>query len=158
MKYMRRKLLIDKDVQLGLVVQLAIHWMMFLAATVCVLPIARAIILADVNTPPWDRFKGAGTDTAILFVVFLLLFPYFMYDSIKVTNRFAGPMYRLKVTIRALASGAPFHGLHFRVGDYWQDVAKDFNTMMARIGAEKPCASQNEETSPATEVAEVASV
>ena len=151
MKFMRRKLLIDKDVQLGLVGQLVIHWALFLAATVCVLPIARAIILADINTSPMERMKGVGLDTAILLVVFLLLFPYFMYDSIKVTNRFAGPMYRLKTTIRALASGAPFKGLHFRVGDYWQDVAEDFNAMMDRIGVERTQVAESEDASQPAE-------
>lgn len=155
MKYTRWKLLIDRDVQLGLVLHLAIQWIMFLAVTMCVLPVARAVLLTDVNTPPWDRMKGAGTDTAILLIVFLLLFPYFMYSTIKVTNRFAGPMYRLKTTIRAVANGGQFQNIHFRLGDYWQDVAKDFNAMMARVASDKSPAAQNAEAAEPKEVASV---
>jgi hypothetical protein len=155
MNFKRRKLLIDRDVQLGLVLRLVLHWITFLAATACVLPIARAILLADIDTPPWERMQQVGTDAGILLVVFLLLLPYFMYDTIKVTNRFAGPMYRLKMTIRALANGAAFHGMHFRSGDYWQDVAGDFNSMMARLAKDNARDTPEEKAAREQELASV---
>jgi hypothetical protein len=142
----RRKFLIDRPVQLGMVFRMLGQWMAFLMAVVCALPLFRAIVLGDIATPLNERLHTAGVDSAIVLVVFLLLLPYFVYDSFKMTNRFAGPMYRLHQTIKSLAAGESATPLKFRDGDYWQEVAQDFNAMVERLGEEKsPEAAPEEE-------------
>ncbi len=133
----RRKFLIDRPVQLGMVLRMLGQWMAFLMAVVCALPLFRAIMLGDIATPLNVRLQQAGVDSVIVLVVFLLLLPYFIYDSFKMTNRFAGPMYRLHQTIKALAAGEPQSPLNFRKNDYWQEVAQDFNALVERLN-ERP--------------------
>ena len=129
----RRRYLIDQRVQFGLVARMILQWACLLVAVVITLPLVRAILLGDVSTPLYERLRQAAVEAAVLLVVFLLLSPYLVYDSFKLTNRFVGPMYRLHQTFCALAAGERFQPIKFRSGDYWQEVAKDFNTMMAKL-------------------------
>ena len=145
MKHKRRQLLIDRPVQVGLVTRVVFHWFTFLATVAIVLPMFRAIVMGDFATPFSVRLQQAGVEATILLVLFALLLPYFIYDTFRITNRFAGPMYRLQMTIRGLAQGAPFKPLKFRDGDYWHHVAADFNNMVERL-QDRPEAEQEAET------------
>ena len=147
MKAQRRKLLIDRPVQLGLVKRLIFHWVMFLASVVVILPLYKAIMMGDLATPMAMRMQQAGIEALILFTLFAALLPYFVYDMFRTTNRFAGPMYRLQMAFRDLASGGSVRPLRFRDGDFWQGVAEDFNAMVTRLTqrTEQACESTPEE-------------
>ncbi len=138
MSFKRQKLLVDRSVQLSMVTRVLFQWFTFLAAVVIVLPMFRAIVLGDATTPLALRAKAAGIDAAILLVVFLAFLPYFVYDTFKLTNRFAGPMFRLRRTLKSIADGAPLRPLKFRKGDFWHDVANDFNRMATRLQNSPP--------------------
>ncbi len=147
MKHKRKRLVTNRPVQYGLVVRMMFQWAYLLVVVVVTLPLVRTIGLGDVSTPISQRLQEAVTEGLVLVVVFLLLVPYFTYDSFKLTNRFAGPIYRLQQTFRSQAQGEPFRPIKFRDGDYWQDVADDFNAMMARLNscdAEPPQAEEND--------------
>jgi hypothetical protein len=132
-KAQRRRFLIDRSVQLGLLSRLVFHWLMLLSTTAVALPLFRTVLLGDVTTPLVKRSQDAALDAGVLLVVFVLLLPYFIYDSLKTTNRFSGPVYRLRRTMQAIASGARFQPLQLRQGDYWHDLAADFNHMVERL-------------------------
>jgi hypothetical protein len=65
------------------------------------------------------------------------MLPIFIVDTIKLSNRFAGPIYRLRLTIRSLAEGETFRPLRFRDFDFWQGLADDFNMMVDRLTGPK---------------------
>jgi hypothetical protein len=71
-------------------------------------------------TEVWAQFGPAA-------VASLLLLPLVVYDLLQVTNRFAGPIFRLRRSMRDLAQGIPVMPIRFRDGDFWQDFASDFN-------------------------------
>jgi len=75
------------------------------------------------------------THGPFLLVMFFLL-PVFILDTIKLSHRFAGPIYRLRNTVRSLANGEEFRPLKFREVDFWQGLAEDFNVMVARLKGE----------------------
>jgi nitrogen fixation/metabolism regulation signal transduction histidine kinase len=133
MKHKRRRFLIDRPVQLGIVGRLTVHWLLFLATVIVTLPLLRAIVLGDFATPMGERVRQAGVDAVILLILFVGLFPYFIYDIFRMTNRFAGPMYRLHQAIKSAGTGTPFQPIKFRSGDLWQYVAVDFNKMVERL-------------------------
>jgi hypothetical protein len=61
------------------------------------------------------------------------LLPMFVLDTIKLSHRFAGPIYRLRRTIQSVAAGeAPRH-LKFRDFDFWQGLAEDYNKLIDRL-------------------------
>jgi nitrogen fixation/metabolism regulation signal transduction histidine kinase len=75
----------------------------------------------------------------LLVMVFLL--PVFVIDSIKLSHRFAGPIFALRRAIREVAAGQMPRKLKFRRRDFWKDLAEDYNAMLAHLGAfdgEKP--------------------
>ena len=57
----------------------------------------------------------------------MLLTPIILYDLLRVTNRLAGPVFRLRREMEELASGSTQGPMEFREGDYWLDVAESFN-------------------------------
>ncbi len=133
MKWKRKQLLIDRPVQLRLVRRQILHWLTFIATAVVLLPMFRAVVLVDATTPIDERFRQAGVDAAILFVVFIALLPYFIYNTIQTSNRFAGPIYRLRCLFRGAAEGESLKTLRLRDEDFWHDMADDYNRMVEHL-------------------------
>jgi hypothetical protein len=137
MKSRRSKLLVDRPVQLQVTSRLLFHWFAFLMVVVVALPLLRTLLKFDVNTPLAMQAADAGLDAVIIGVLFLMLLPYFVYDTFRTTNRFSGPMYRLHQTLKAMSEGIPCPPMKFRKNDFWTEVAVDFNKAIDKVRAEK---------------------
>lgn len=70
---------------------------------------------------------------AIPFAASLLLMPIVIFDSMRFSHRFAGPMVRLRRVMRDLADGKPTSPVAIREGDFWNDFAADFNRLAKRV-------------------------
>jgi hypothetical protein len=68
----------------------------------------------------------------VLFASALVL-PLLLADVLRVSNRFAGPMYRLRNALRDLADGKPVTPVKFREGDFWCNMADEFNRVLDRM-------------------------
>lgn len=129
---LRKKVFIDSRVQGALLRQLVWHWCLACFIMVAYLLILQAFLsglegnLADHVQAVWNRY-------APLAVVLITLFPVFLYDSIRLSHRFAGPMVNLKRNLRKLAEGEPIPPLRFRQGDFWQELTSDFNLVADRL-------------------------
>ena len=84
------------------------------------------------------------THGPFLLVLFFML-PVFIVDTLKLSHRFAGPIYRLRQTIRSLAKGGKFTPMKFRDFDFWQGLADDFNQMVERLSGGKYVATADDE-------------
>ena len=62
-----------------------------------------------------------------------LLLPLVIMDVIRMSNRFVGPLLRLRRSMRALARGEDVEPIEFRDNDFWHDFADEFNAVNARI-------------------------
>lgn len=80
-----------------------------------------------------ELLRGVLVCLAISVVVSGLLLPVVLYDLVRFTHRFAGPMVRLRECMRRSAAGESVGALRFRDEDYWQEFADAFNAMQARI-------------------------
>ena len=131
----RRKTFVDAKVQGALVRRLVLHWSAFIA-------VASVVAFAlQVLTNPFRPLEAHlqemwWTHGPFLLVMFFML-PVFIVDTIKLSHRFAGPIYRLRNTVRSLAQGEKFQPLKFRDMDFWQGLAEDFNAMVERLGGQK---------------------
>jgi hypothetical protein len=65
----------------------------------------------------------------------LVLLPLVVMDIVRLSNRFVGPLVRLRRGMRALARGEAVQPIQFRQGDFWQDFAEEFNGVVARMQA-----------------------
>ena len=65
----------------------------------------------------------------------LMLLPVVLLDVIRVSNRFVGPVKRLRQGLADVADGRPAQPLNFRDSDFWCDLANNFNRAAARVAA-----------------------
>ncbi len=122
---------IDPHVQGTLWKRLALHWVVFsLVAAVLALGL-------EWMSDPFRTFGQVARDTwwnySPLLLALLFLVPVFVYDAIRVSHRFAGPVYRLRQVIRSLAEGTQPTQVEFRDNDLWKDMADDLNRVIERV-------------------------
>ncbi|QDT02634.1 hypothetical protein K227x_10120 [Rubripirellula lacrimiformis] len=63
----------------------------------------------------------------------ILLTPLVAYDMLRLTNRFAGPIFRLRREMQRLVDDESESPLSFREGDYWTDFADVFNDLRQEV-------------------------
>ena len=150
MAYPRRsKKFIDANVQGSLARRIIFHWLLFLLVASLAAFILQALsnpfrpLSAHVRDIWW-------THGPFLLVLFFLL-PVFMVDSIKLSHRFAGPIYSLRRAVRDIADGKPARKLKFRRHDFWHDLADDYNAMLKRLELLDDDAHQPAEKKPLVE-------
>ncbi|MFK7818391.1 MAG: hypothetical protein AB8G99_06720 [Planctomycetaceae bacterium] len=145
----RTRILIDRQVQGSVLRKIAIHWMAFFACNVLALTIwIRVFDQPDVG---WAATLGDTLKQFLpFFVISLALIPAFVWDTIKLTNRFAGPVRRLKEALANARKGEPVDPLEFRENDFWKELASDFNQLLERVPANRDAESEAAESGEAT--------
>lgn len=127
----RIKLFVDPAVQGVLVRRALIYW------AACVLFIVLPFLIGKTLVEPSKFFfEDLGSlrgQFGPILVCALLGLPLLVYDVIQLTNRFAGPVYRLRREMQRLANGEAVRPIYFRDGDYWQELATSFNQIAERL-------------------------
>src|SRR3954453_11349017 len=129
----RKKHFIDSHVQGALARRIIFHWLVFMLVAS-----AAAFVLQALSDPFRDlsaHFKDLWWSQGPFLLVMVFLLPVFVMDAIKLSHRFAGPIFNLRRTIRRVAQGEKPRRLKFRRHDFWQDLAEDYNAMLTRLGA-----------------------
>ena len=127
----RTKNLVDPKVQWAIGRRVMLHWLMFGVSLVSINVLVGTILtLAE---EPFAKSLGAAVrDQLPVAFIFSLMLPMFLLDTMKLTNRFAGPMFRLRNALRALPTEAQESPLTFRKGDFWPEAAIEFNSVAAQ--------------------------
>ena len=127
----RRRALVDPEVQGDVLRKIAIHWVVFFICNACALTIW--IRLFEQPDADWGQTFGDTIKRFLpFFIITMALIPAFVWDTLKLTNRFAGPILRLRSTLADASRGLKVAPLHFRTNDYWQEIAQNFNAVMAK--------------------------
>ncbi len=132
----RKRFLVEKQVQGALGWRIAAHWFAFLGLSVfatCSLQILGNFESGSL----WGSFQKALLGQVGSIAVLLALLPWFIHDSLKLSNRFAGPMIRLHKSIIELTKSSEVLPVTFRSQDFWQEIAVDFNELQLRVLAER---------------------
>ena len=125
----RSRALVDPEVQGGVLRKIAIHWVVFFVCNTLALMIW--IRLFEQPDASWNQTFGDTLRRFLpFFVITTALIPAFVWDTLKLTNRFAGPILRLRSALSDAARGLRVEPLHFRTNDYWQEIARNFNTVV----------------------------
>lgn len=142
----RGKLFIDPVVQGALVKRLVIHWLLFFAVTfLCIF--AMEAMLGEPTASLSDNIALVWNKYGIMILIMFAMLPTFVYDTIKLSHRFAGPIYRLRCTFRSLAAGEGVSSIKFREHDFWAEMANDFNAVLKRLEASERRVAELEEKS-----------
>lgn len=127
----RKKTFVDPQVQGALIRRLVIHWISFISVAAAFAFCLQ--LLSDPFRPVKEHVQQLWWTHGPFLVVLFFMLPIFVIDTIKLSHRFAGPIYRLRQTIRSLAHGEEYRPLKFRDFDFWQGLALDFNKMVTRL-------------------------
>lgn len=142
----RRQKFIDSKVQGALARRIIFHWLVFLAvASVAALLLQ---VLSDPFRPAGEHIENLWYTHGPFLIVMVFLLPVFVIDTIKISHRFAGPVYSLRRTMRDVADGQPPRKLQFRQGDFWHELASDYNAMIDRLAPDADAKSSKTGTTP----------
>lgn len=130
-KTLRTQLFVDPKVQGALVWRAILYWF------TCLVAMALLLLCWRILTGParvfYHHFDAMWFYYGPALLVSLVILPVVIVDIIRVSNRFAGPMLRLRRSMRAFARGEHVEPVKFRIDDFWHDFAKDFNAVTARV-------------------------
>jgi hypothetical protein len=128
----RRKIFIDPAVQGAIVRQSLIHWLTALAvASLCLFMLQ--VLWDGVDKSFSHHLSTLWGRYGMVLVVMICMFPVFAYDSIRLSHRFAGPIFALRVALRKLADGQRIPEVTFRKNDFWNELSRDVNQIAARL-------------------------
>ena len=144
-KSLRKQFFVDPKVQGALLWRVVLYWFTCLATMIIMLLCWRIVtgparILYNQFDEMWFYYGPA-------FIVSLVVLPLVLIDLVRMSNRFAGPMLRLRRSMRALARGEHVEPIRFREKDFWRDFAEEFNAVVARVQGETHTETQDGESS-----------
>jgi hypothetical protein len=127
----RKKHFIDSCVQGALARRIIGHWLLFLMVAAAVSFILQ--VLSNPFRPLAEHVQNLWWTHGPFLLVLVFLLPVFIIDTIKLSNRFAGPVYSLRRALREIVQGKPPRRLKFRKHDFWHDLAEDYNAVLVRL-------------------------
>ncbi|MCP4783786.1 MAG: hypothetical protein GY903_19725 [Fuerstiella sp.] len=131
---LRKKAVADARVQWTLALRVILHFFVFVCAGAFFGLINQFFknpfggLAANVNTF-WQQ-------SGPMLLALVCLMPVFIRDTLTLSNRVAGPIYRLRENIRRIGNGEEVPPLKFRDKDMWDDVPELFNRMTERLQSE----------------------
>ncbi len=144
----RKQLFVDPKVQGALVLRVLLYWV------VCLITITLMLLCWSIVQTPrmfYTHFDDMWFHYGPALIASFVLLPMVIVDIIRVSNRFAGPLVRLRRGMRALARGEHVEPIMFRHGDFWKEFADEFNAVAARVQNGRPADEAPADEEPATE-------
>ena len=142
----RKKQFIDAMVQGSLARRIIFHWLLFLMIASLASFILQ--VLSNPFRPLGEHAHDLWWTHGPFLLVMVFLLPVFVVDTIKISHRFAGPVFSLRRAIREIAEGKPPRKLKFRRRDFWHGLAEDYNAMLRRLELLDEGESKNCEEKP----------
>lgn len=124
----RKRFLVDYGVQGALIGRVLVYWVLCLLGVLVIRGILSSMC-AIVNVP----LSETGSLWLAELLASCLFVPLVVCDVLRVTNRFVGPVYRLRREMQRLARGESVPPMAFRKGDMWQEFAETFNVLRSHV-------------------------
>ena len=127
-QFKRKQNFVDKSVQGGLIRRIFVHWAVFFVVTAFAV-LSLKTLLGEPSLSFSERISNELGEFTYLGIVFVAIFPAFMLDTIRFSNRFVGPVTRLRRQLCELGETGETIDIQFRDNDFWQEVAREFNSV-----------------------------
>jgi len=126
----RRQLYVDGHVQGAIVRRVITYW------ACCVLFVVIPLCIGNTFRRPdllfYEQFGNLWYQYWPVLVCMACMLPFFLLDALKLSNRFAGPLFRLRRHMHLLAEDKQVEPLIFREEDFCHEMALDFNRILER--------------------------
>lgn len=139
----RARSYIDPSVQGALLRKLSLHWFVLIAVN-CGVFGAWVWLFERADSSSSDAMSTAVVKCLPFLVTSAALLPVFLFDTLRLTSRFAGPALRLRAALSDAAQGLAVRPIQFRQDDFWQEMAESFNTVMDRQRAAERVAQERQ--------------
>ena len=131
-KKRRQKSIVDVEVQGAILRRISVHWLLFFIGNS--LALLMWVKLFELPDLPWKEVAAECLRRYFpFFLVSLVMLPAFVWDTLKLTTRFAGPIHRLRTALKRVASGEKIKPIKFRHGDFWNEIANNFNRAVGAV-------------------------
>ena len=153
-KKQRSRLLIEPTVQLTLVRHVVLYWLCA-AVTLELLNLSRQIAMGPERASFWAYLFNEDLVQALIRLAIgsLLVLPLVIWDLLKLSNRFAGPIYRMRRTLRSIAQSGAVESVRLRDGDFWADFAQELNAALSRLDAQRQPQASPDDSQPLEQLA-----
>lgn len=125
-RWRRKRVTVDPRIQGRLCLRICAYW------TICFLSIAFLLacsaLLSD-SSRSAELWTSYGKIASLSF----LALPLALLDGLIFSNRFCGPVRRIMRGLTDLASGNEVQKINLRPGDFYFEVAEEFNRVVARM-------------------------
>ena len=122
---------IDRKVQGALVLRTAIYWLF------CLFSVALMLVCWRAFTGPIKPFSEMAAELyqryGAVLLASLIVMPIAVMDVLRLSNRFVGPVSRMRAALAELAAGRTIDPIEFRDDDYWPELAGNLNEVAARL-------------------------
>lgn len=128
--FKRKKFLVDNSVQGALALRTVFYW---LGCTTVTIGVATLLKLVSSRSGVETPFVDLWSFCRPIAIASLLMLPVIAYDMVQLSNRFAGPILRLRRSMLRLAQGETVEPITFRENDFWRELAAEFNVVAAEL-------------------------
>ena len=125
-RWRRKRVTVDPRVQGRLCLRICAYWV------ICFLSIAFLLACSALLSDSGESSKLWMNYGKIASLSFLAL-PLALLDGLVFSNRFCGPVWRLKAGLTDLAAGKECQKINLRRGDFYFEIAEEFNRVVERI-------------------------
>lgn len=129
----RKRLFVDSKVQGALLRRLLANWAAALSLGILGIMLMQ-LAQHGISEPVGFYLNEVWNEYYLVFVLMILSLPAIAFDSIKLSHRFTGPQYAVRMALKKLAKGESIHRITFRKHDFWYEVADDINKVAEQLG------------------------
>jgi hypothetical protein len=125
----RKQKYVDTHVQGALLRRIVFHWIAFFFVAALTVILMNSLI-GDMNVTFFENVKNSVGEFSLIGVILVCLFPVFMLDTVRFSNRFVGPIGRLRTHLQELGTERSTKKCAFRDNDFWSEMAGEFNKVV----------------------------
>ncbi len=130
-RHQRRRLFIDRPIQITVLFRALWYWAVCLVAQLLIV-----FFFATATSTEGD-FSAIGPQLRwhlqLTVIAAAVLLPIILLDILKLSHRWVGPIFRLRTSLHSLSRGESVPAVRFRENDFWQELAGDLNVVAAEL-------------------------
>lgn len=133
MKHARKQNFVDSTVQGALLRRIVLHWFLYFIVAGLAIVSLQAMLGGPDGEPLMSRLFSEAKNFTLVGLILICIFPAFLLDTVRFSNRFVGPVGRLRRYLRKLGTDHDTERLSFRGGDFWSEMAEEFNMVATLV-------------------------